>query len=108
MNPTLSNQITCQDILCSPEKVVPSLSQKEIQFVLMETILDYINYTTPLDTLIQVTRIIKQYCSLQLCPELATAIATINTLDIRNEKQTKISIDNKLVDLLQLLINKKS
>jgi hypothetical protein len=108
MNPTLSNQVTCKDILCKPDKVVPSLSQQEIHVILMETILEYINYSTPINTLIQLATIIKQYCTVQLAPELAMAITTINALDIQNETQTKIAIDNKLVDLLELLISKKN
>ncbi len=108
MNPTLSNQVTFKDILCQPDRVIPSLSQKEVQVILMETILEYINYATPINTLIKVASTIRQHYTQQLAPELATAIATIDTMDMQNESQTKISIDNQLVDLLELLITKKN
>lgn len=57
------NEITYKEVLHSPQTVVPSLSEKEIKFVIVETILSYIDRSINLNTVSQVAGALKKYCS---------------------------------------------
>ncbi len=89
--------ITYTDILLTPEKIVPSLSKKEVKTILIETILAYTEKKIELKTLAKIANSIQEYSSVPLPKKIKEVVDEINSMYV---------IDDALVDILGELIKK--
>ncbi len=89
--------ITYKDILSTPQKFVPLLSEKDTKVIMIETILEYIENKIDLKTLVTVANSIKQFTNVPLAKDIQNTIDEINSMHV---------IDDVLVDILEELIEK--
>lgn len=86
--------ISYNKVLLNPEKVVPSLSEKEIRIIIVQTLLSYSEKTINLKTLAKVADLIKQYNKSSLSVDLKSDIEEIRTLAF---------VEDVLADILEEL-----
>ena len=99
------NDRTYQDILLSPEKVVPSLSEKEIRTILVETILEYLNGSVELDVIIKITKDIEKHTKTDLSAESLDILAHLTSLSnyTNQEVRYKNTINSIISDVLNII-----
>lgn len=94
------NTLRYQDILSSPGSSVPSLSADDIKTIIIETSLAYLAAVVSLKSLLDIMRIIDQYCKVKLSLECRNVIETISALPVRISADGSV-LDMKTQDMIQ-------